>query len=104
MESLARFLVRVFDQAIFTDYAYVWITLLIGIIVFSPIGKNIGKFLKAIINSLIFIPALMALTITGHLVYYAHAYGNPVGFILGVAFLIFSGFLFNKFKNRKIIS
>ena len=96
MDDLIKLLLRIFDHEIFTDYPYFWIALIVVVIAFTPLLKNV-------INATVYFPAFLAGIIAGHLIYYAHEYDNPIGFIIGIPFIILSGYLFNKFRGKKFI-
>lgn len=104
MDNLFRAILRIFDHEIFTNYPYFWAILIIALIAFSPLGKKLFSFIKSVINFSVYIPCLMAGIIAGDLIYYAHVYGNPVGFIVSIPFVLLSGYLFNKFRGRKFVN
>lgn len=104
MDNLFRAVLRIFDHEIFVGYPYFWIALIIAVIAFSPIGKNLWAFIKMLINAVVFIPCAMAGIIAIDLIYYAHVYGNPVGFFISIPFVLLSGYLFNRFRGRKFIN
>lgn len=103
MASILRNTIQLFNSPVFTDYSILWIALVVAIVAFSPVGKYFFKFVRGLINSIALLPAILSAVVGANAIYYAHAYNNMVGLVVGILMIVLSAYLFKKFKYVKFI-